>query len=111
MVCVGLPMKEIGRNLNQIIDGVEAIKARGLITQMLLPPNYGPKYAAQFAQLFEQIGDEREVAVTPFVMQAIFNRADLMQADRLHPNELAQPFMLDIIWPRLVPHLEMTQNP
>ena len=34
----------------------------------------------------------------------------LMQTDRIHPNEDAQPSMLDAVWPYIQPKLRCPEN-
>jgi len=48
------------------------------------------------------------VSLVPFFLNNVANAADdprLFQADRIHPNELAQPIMLNNMWPALIREL------
>jgi acyl-CoA thioesterase-1 len=35
------------------------------------------------------------------MLEAIADRIDLFQSDRIHPSEQAQPLILDTVWPVL----------
>ena len=71
---------------------------------MQVPPNYGSDYADRFAGLFEKVAKQHKAAVVPFLLKGVADgrdRSTLFQADRIHPNEEAQPIMLDNVWPEL----------
>jgi acyl-CoA thioesterase-1 len=78
------------------------IGARVILLGMQMPPNYGARYAADFAALYPKVARETGSALVPFFLKDIADRADpteLFQADRIHPNERAQSLMLDNVWP------------
>jgi len=41
----------------------------------------------------------------PFILDGIHDQPELMLDDRLHPSSLAQPMILDNLWPVLAPLL------
>jgi methionine-S-sulfoxide reductase len=78
--------------------------ARVLLLGMQMPPNYGARYSADFAALYAQVARQSQSALVPFFLQGVADRSDpteLFQNDRIHPNEQAQPRMLDNVWPEL----------
>jgi len=75
-----------------------------LVVGMQVPPNYGADHARRFAQTFEQVARAEKAGLVPFLLQGVADGTDplaLFQADRIHPNEKAQPTMLDNVWPQL----------
>jgi acyl-CoA thioesterase-1 len=69
-----------------------------------MPPNYGAQYAHQFAQLYKDVAAQQDVALLPFFLKGVADQPDpirLFQADRIHPNEQAQPLMMANVWPEL----------
>jgi acyl-CoA thioesterase-1 len=66
-----------------------------------MPPNYGASYARSFEAVFEKASRSEQASLVPFFLKNIGERIELFQADRIHPNEQAQPLMLDNVWPAL----------
>lgn len=102
----GLPVPQVRRNLEAIIDQSQRAGARVLLLGMRIPPNYGPTYARQFEQVYADLARERRVASVPFLLQDVALDDTLMQQDGIHPTVRAQPMLLDAVWPRLEPLLE-----
>jgi acyl-CoA thioesterase-1 len=98
----GLPLSQTEDNLRNMARAGRQIGARVILLGMQMPPNYGARYAADFAALYPKVARETGSALVPFFLKDIADRADpteLFQADRIHPNERAQPLMLDNVWP------------
>ena len=81
--------------------------ARVLIAGMQVPPNYGRKYAEDFASMFAAVAQSEGAALVPFLLKGVADIADseekMFQADRIHPKESAHPIMLGNVWPVLLP--------
>ena len=60
----GLPVAEIRRNLEAIIDRLTEDRARLVLAGIEVPPNYGPEYTAAFRGMFRDLAREllREVS-------------------------------------------------
>ena len=104
----GLPLDVSRTNLQAMIEASQQAGARVLLVGMEMPPNYGARYAEQFRQLYVDLARQKRVPLVPFFLKGIADRPDSMdffQADRIHPNEAAQPKMLDNVWPSLQPLL------
>ena len=102
----GIPLGEIRRNLQNMIDASLAAGARVLLAGVYIPPNYGPAYTQGFKQIFADLSARDEVALLPFILEGVALDPELMQADGIHPNSAAQPKILDNVWPVLLPLLE-----
>jgi acyl-CoA thioesterase I len=105
----GLPLNMTQANLLAMVQAAKAAGARVLLLGMQLPPNYGQKYAQDFANLFASVAKAEAAALVPFFLAGVADgpEADkLFQADRIHPNAQAQPRMLDNVWPALKPLLK-----
>ncbi len=102
----GLSLEEISKNLDNIIGQLKNIRSRILLIPMRLPPNYGQVYNDRFAAVYEDLASEHNILSTAFIMQDIADKAELMQADGIHPLAEAQPLMLDIVWEKLKSQLE-----
>jgi acyl-CoA thioesterase I len=102
----GLPLGIAKDNLSKMIElGVEA-GARVLLVGMRIPPNYGPKYTADFVQMYTDLSFQHRTALVPFLLQSVALDSSRMQDDGLHPNAAGEPAVLDTLWPQLVPLLK-----
>ncbi len=101
----GLPLKSSQDNLQAMINLAQQYKARVLLVGMQIPPNYGPDYTRRFAAMYQTLARQNKVALVPFFMEGIAADLSLFQADRIHPNEQAQPRLLENVWPQLKPLL------
>ncbi len=101
----GLPLAALRDNLQAMISASRAAGARVLLIGMDIPPNYGAEYADRFARTFGDVARAQKVALVPFLLKGFADQLDYFQADRIHPNERAQPRMLDNVWPALHPFL------
>jgi acyl-CoA thioesterase-1 len=101
----GLSLASMRDNLAAMIEAIREAGARVLLVGMRIPPNYGRGYAERFAGVYAQLASDQEVALVPFLLDGFADDLEFFQADRIHPNERAQPRMLDTVWPQLAPLL------
>jgi acyl-CoA thioesterase-1 len=97
----GLRMKSMKKNLQAMIMQAKVRHAKVLLVGMRIPPNYGIRYTKSFANTYQSLSEENEIALVPFMMKDVSENSELMQADRLHPNAKGQSMILDNIWPSL----------
>ena len=97
----GLSLDAMHANLQQMIELAKAQQAKVLLLGMQLPPNYGPRYTQNFAQVYQQLATEHEIRLVPFFLEGIGGVAGMMQADGIHPVAEAQPILLANVWPIL----------
>jgi acyl-CoA thioesterase-1 len=105
----GLPMSATRKNLDGMAALAAASGARVLIAGMMVPPNFGRKYEADFAQMYADVATAHHAALVPFIFKGIADKPDAddwFQADRIHPVAKAHPIILDNIWPQLKPLLK-----
>ena len=102
----GLPPTQMRDNLTAMIRAAKEKKARVLLIGMNLPPNYGPTYARQFDQTFEEVAKREKVPLLPFLLEPLGATLDNFQPDGLHPTARAQPVILNHVWPALQPLLK-----
>ena len=101
----GLPLKEMRSNLSAIISKSLAFNARVLLVGMRIPPNYGPLYTREFATIFTELAKQFEIACVPFLLDGVALDPQLLQGDGIHPLAVAQPRLLENVWPHLAPLL------
>ena len=95
----GIPTSRMRDNLRTIIETGTDSGAAVVLLGIRIPPNYGQRYIEEFDDVFRQLAVELEVPWIEFFMQGIALDEDLMQADGIHPNAIAQPLLLDNAWP------------
>jgi acyl-CoA thioesterase-1 len=104
----GLPLSASEANLRKMVAAGKRVGAKVLLLGMQIPPNYGPDYAQRFVALFQRVAEAEKIALLPFFLAGVADRpdaADYFQADRIHPNEKAQPLMMRNVLPLLLPLL------
>jgi acyl-CoA thioesterase-1 len=101
----GLPVPEARANLEKMIAATRATGAQLMLVGMRMPPNYGPRYTADFYQMYQDLALHDHVPLVPFLLEAVALDPALMQADALHPSARGSPLVLDTVWPRLLPLL------
>lgn len=101
----GLDLRSTEANLTAMTQAARKAGARVLLLGMQVPPNYGRAYAETFAGLYGTVARREKAALLPFFLEGVAQRPELFQPDRIHPNEAAQPRMLDNVWPVLRPLL------
>jgi acyl-CoA thioesterase-1 len=107
----GLPPSVSRENLARMVRLVKARRSRLLLVGIRLPPNYGPRYTAEFDAMYRGIAARDRVPLVPFLLEGVALDRTLMQADNLHPNERGQPALLGNVWPRLRPLLRAVAPP
>jgi acyl-CoA thioesterase-1 len=105
----GLPMNMTQGNLLDMTKQAQAAGAQVLLLGMQMPPNYGPDMARQFEAAFAQVAKSQKAALVPFFLKGVGDDPEppkWFQADRIHPNEAAQPRLLANVWPILKKQLK-----
>jgi len=101
----GLPLEMTQRNLLEMLQLVKQTGARAVIAGMQIPPNYGREYTTAFKELFRNIAQKEHAAFIPFFLEGIAENPAMFQADTIHPNEQAQPILMDNVRKVLEPML------
>ncbi|MBB1269953.1 arylesterase [Shewanella sp. SR44-3] len=86
----GFPPEKLKSNLTKIVELAQSNNAKVLLTEIMVPPNYGPRYSNAFNQVYHQIAKDYSITLAPFFMQQIATNKEFMQRDGIHPNAKAQ---------------------
>jgi acyl-CoA thioesterase I len=95
----GIPAARMKLNLEKIVTRAKASGAAVVLLGIRIPTNYGPRYSAEFEAVFRQVSENLNVQWIEFFMEGIALNDELLQDDRIHPNAIAQPMLLDNAWP------------
>jgi acyl-CoA thioesterase-1 len=101
----GLPLTNASDNLSKMIALAKQAGAHVLLVGMRIPPNYGPRYTADFVKMYSDISGRYHLPLVPFLLQSVALDPARMQEDGLHPNGQGEPAVLDTLWPQLQPLL------
>ena len=95
----GFPPERIKSNMLRIVEAAEAEGAAVVLLGIRIPTNYGARYTRAFENVYRELAEERQLPWIEFFMEGVALDEDLMQDDGIHPNEKAQPVLLDNAWP------------
>lgn len=102
----GFPIEMTKGNLDHMIKSAKTKQIKVLLLGMKIPSNYGAEYTNQLQKMYANLATEHQIALVPFLLEGIALRRELFQEDGLHPNETAQPMILDRVIPKLQPLLQ-----
>jgi acyl-CoA thioesterase I len=96
-----LPLAEIRGNLDRMLTLSRQAGRQVLLLGIHMPPNYGPRFTAEFDRVYVDLASQHKVALVPFLLEHVADRPELMQGDGMHPTAAGQPLVLDNVWPAL----------
>lgn len=101
----GLPVPEMKKNLEQIIQRAQAAGVTVLLAGMEAPPNFGAEYTREFRQAFQDLAKQYKTPFIPFVLIGVGGIAKFNQPDGIHPNAEGEKLMTETVWRTLEPLL------
>lgn len=102
----GLPLDASEENLRAIVRRSRDAGARVVLLGMKIPPNYGFEYAGRFEGMYEEIADDLDVALVPFLLEGVAARPTLNLPDRIHPNARGHQILAETVYPYVEEELE-----
>jgi acyl-CoA thioesterase-1 len=101
----GQPVAGIQSNLVEMIRLARQARAEPVIVALMIPPNYGIDYAAEFQRLYPALAAAQKTPLVPFLLEAIADKPEMFQADQLHPTAEGEVRVADTVWAALKPLL------
>ena len=90
----GLDFGQTTDNLGQMVELAQQQQVIVLLIGVRMPPNLGVAYNNHFQKIFENVVERYAIHYLPRFLEGIAaSDPDLMQADGIHPTELAQPML------------------
>lgn len=106
----GIPVKEISKNLEMIIEQFRAHHITVILAGMKLPLNYGKDYTEKFFKIYPTLAHHYHIPFIPFFLKGVAAQAHLNQADGVHPTAEGYRKIVDHnILPVLLPILKSTE--
>ena len=90
----GYPLTRMKTNLINMIEQTRKAGAEPMLLGILIPPNYGERYADSFANTYVEVAEQTDTLLVPLIEKALLGRKELIQGDGIHPNETAQPMLM-----------------
>ncbi|WP_416135303.1 arylesterase [Bowmanella yangjiangensis] len=101
----GYPVDKFKANIEAMIALARQEQVVVLLQQMQIPTNYGRRYTQMFTDSYSQLAEAHDVPLLPFLLEDVALNPELMQKDRIHPNEEAQPLIAEFMRKQLEPFL------
>ncbi|MDQ8187540.1 arylesterase [Pelagicoccus sp. SDUM812002] len=104
----GIKLSDTKRNLQGIIDFAkgEYPNIKIVIAGMLMPPNLGEAYTAEFRAMFPSLAETNDATLIPFLLEGVAGEPELNIADGIHPNPEGHKILAETVWNALEPLLE-----
>ena len=83
----GLDLEQSQKNLEEIIQHAQKSHVKVILAGMLIPPNYGPEYSAQFKKMYQNLKMKYKLRSMPFLLDGVAGMKEFNQKDGIHPNE------------------------
>ena len=101
----GVPVEQIQKNLQEIIDKVKAKNPNGrvVITGMQLPGHTGDDYVSAFGQMFADLAAKNGATLVPYLLKGVAGDPSLNGPDGIHPNAAGQKILAENVWRVLEP--------
>jgi len=101
----GQPVAGIRSNLVEMIKLARKARAEPVIVGLMIPPNYGIDYAAEFQRLYPALARAEKAPLVPFLLEGIADKPEMFQADQLHPTAEGEVRVAENVWATLRPLL------
>lgn len=101
----GQKIDSIKANLSEAVDMIKKENIQVVISEIMVPPNYGKEYSDNFKKIFPQISKEKKITLMPFILKDVAGKADLNIADGIHPNEKGHKIVYEQVFKFIKPFL------
>ena len=101
----GVPVEETKNNLEKIILAAKSKDIPTLLAGMKMPPNYGIEYTREFSKLFEDLANQEDVPLIPFLLEGVGGNPAMNLPDRIHPNPAGHQKIAETVFQNLINHL------
>ncbi|MDF2178827.1 arylesterase [Aliiglaciecola sp. CAU 1673] len=101
----GYPIDKLKANIGKMIELAKAQEVSVILQKMQIPTNFGKRYTSMFTYSYEELAEQYEVALIPFLLKEVALDPSLMMRDGIHPSIEAQPQIAEFMQRQLEPLL------
>ena len=101
----GVPVEETKNNLEKIILAAKSKDIPTLLAGMKMPPNYGIEYTREFSKQFEDLANQENVPLIPFLLEGVGGNPAMNLPDRIHPNPAGHQKIAETVYQNIINHL------
>lgn len=101
----GLDPARTRENLAAILKRLNDDGIKSILAGMRAPRNLGPEYYTKFDQLYPELALSYKVPLYPFFLEGVAGRAELNQADGIHPTSRGVAIIVERFLPMIVESL------
>tara|TARA_Y100000296_G_scaffold11308_1_gene13030 strand:+ start:1754 stop:2359 length:606 start_codon:yes stop_codon:yes gene_type:complete len=102
----GFPAEATKQNVRGMLDILKQKNVPMILSEVQAPPNMGIKYAYEFNSIYEDLADEYDVPLYPFLLEDIFGKSTYMKNDAIHPNARGIDRIVEDLGPYLVDYID-----
>jgi len=81
-----------------------------VVAGMIVPPNLGHEYTAEFTRIFPSVSEEYGTFLIPFIGTGLVGVDGMVQNDGIHPTSLGHQLIAETVYSELVPILTDMQR-
>ena len=93
----GYPLSVIRKNLLQMGNLVQQANAGLIYFGIRIPANYGQRYNDAFTAIFPEVAEQLQASYLDLYIEELALDPTMMQEDKLHPTEKAQPVLKEFV--------------
>lgn len=82
----GIEPAETRANLEAMLQELQSRDIPVLLMGLVAPPNYGPEFQQAYDAIYPELAESYDAELVPFFLEPVYQRPDLIQADRIHPT-------------------------
>lgn len=97
----GKDLKDIEKNLDEIIRRIKDRKVDVVLCGMKTFPNFGWHYAGAYEKIFPRVAKRWDVPFVPFLLEGVAGKAEFNLSDGIHPNAKGHAVLADNIFPTM----------
>ncbi|OKH87600.1 hypothetical protein LF95_12565 [Thalassospira sp. TSL5-1] len=98
----GVEPAQTRKNLEQIIQKLQAQKTAILLVGMMAPPNMGKEYGQEFNAIYPDLAQKYDLPLYPFFLDGVAANPSLNQQDGMHPNAKGVDVIVEKITPAIL---------
>ena len=94
------------KNVEAMLQILQENGTETILSEVQAPANMGFKYAREFNDIYEDLADDYDVPLYPFLLENIFGKTGYMQGDAIHPSAKGIDQITQELGPYLLKYVE-----